>query len=192
MKAINCECVKILGAILLGISGPDSYGNILETAQICYVTNETDKFYLSRETCIGLSLISEQFPSIGEVASSSIVCVPNEHYLSQTKVPFPATEEYRKDIRKWIIKYYSSSTFNVCEHQQLPLMEGPPLMLNIDHDAPPVAIHTPIPVPLHWQEEVKAGLDRDVRIGVLKPVHVGNPVTWCHRMVTCKKKNGNL
>ena len=45
MKAINCQCVKILGAILLRISGPDSYRNILETAQICYVTNETDKFY---------------------------------------------------------------------------------------------------------------------------------------------------
>ena len=26
--------------------------------------------------------------------------------------------------------------------------------------------HTPIPVPLHWQEEVKAGLDRDVNLGV--------------------------
>ena len=71
-------------------------------------------------------------------------------------------------------------------------MEGPPLTLNIDPDAPPVAIHTPIPVPLPWQEEVKAGLDRDVRIGVLEPVPMGNPVTWCHRMVTCKKKNGNL
>ena len=31
-----------------------------------------------------------------------------------------------------------------------------------------------------WQDEVKAGLDRDV-----SPRH---PVTWCHRMVICAKK----
>ena len=36
----------------------------------------------------------------------------------------------------------------------------------------------------------KAGLDRDVPLGVLEPVPVGEPVTWCHRMVICAKKNG--
>jgi hypothetical protein len=53
----------------------------------------------------------------------------------------------------------------------------------VDPDAEPVAHHTPVPVPIHWKEEVKAGLDQDVRLGVLKPVPVGEPVTWCHRMV---------
>ena len=47
--------------------------------------------------------------------------------------------------------------------------------------------HSPIPVPLHWQDEV---LDRDVRLGVLEPVPIGDPVTWCHRMVICAKKTG--
>jgi len=37
---------------------------------------------------------------------------------------------------------------------------------------------------------VKAGLDQDVRLGVLEPVPVGEPVTWCHRMVVCAQKNG--
>jgi len=38
---------------------------------------------------------------------------------------------------------------------------------------------------------VKAGLDRDVRLGVLEPVPVGEPaVTWYHRMVICAKKDG--
>ena len=45
-------------------------------------------------------------------------------------------------------------------------------------------------VPLHWQEDVKANLDRDVRLGVLEPVPTREPVTWCHRMVICAKKNG--
>ena len=75
-----------------------------------------------------------------------------------TELPFPATEEHREDLRKCILEYYRSSTFNVCEHQQLPFSDGPPLTLNIKPDAIPVAIHTPIPVPLHWQDEVKASL----------------------------------
>lgn len=64
------------------------------------------------------------------------------------------------------------------------------MRLMVDPKAKPVAHHNPIPVPLHWQEEVKAGLDQDVSLGVLEPVPVGEPVTWCHRMVVCAKKNG--
>ena len=36
----------------------------------------------------------------------------------------------------------------------------------------------------------KAGLDQDVRLGVLEPVPIGEPVKWCHRMVVCAKMNG--
>ena len=60
----------------------------------------------------------------------------------------------------------------------------------INPQAKPTAYHSPIPIPIHWQDDVKAGLDRDVRLGVLEPVPVGEPVTWCHRMVICAKKNG--
>ena len=45
-------------------------------------------------------------------------------------------------------------------------------------------------VPVYWQEEIKAGLNRDVRLGVIEPVPVGDPVTYCHRMVRCAKKDG--
>ena len=60
----------------------------------------------------------------------------------------------------------------------------------IDPNAKPVAHHNPIPIPLHWQEQVKAGLDQDVALGVIEPMPVGEPVTWCHTMVVCAKKNG--
>ena len=60
----------------------------------------------------------------------------------------------------------------------------------VDPSAEPVTHHTLIPVPIHWQEDVKAGLDQEVSLGVLEPVPVGEPVTWCHRMVVCTKKNG--
>ena len=64
-------------------------------------------------------------------------------------------------------------------------MEGPPMKLMIDPKAEPVAHHSPIPVPIHWQDEVKAGLDRDVRLGVIEPVPIGEPVTWCYM---CKEE----
>ena len=54
-------------------------------------------------------------------------------------------------------------------------MEGPPpLQLNIDPNAKAVAVYTSNPVPLQWQEELKSGLDSDVKIGVLEPVPVGH------------------
>ena len=37
---------------------------------------------------------------------------------------------------------------------------------------------------------MKKSLDQDVRLGVLEEVPIGEPVTWCHRMVVCAKKNG--
>lgn len=45
-----------------------------------------------------------------------------------------------------------------------------------------VAHHTPVPVSLHWQDEVKSGLDKDVKQGVIESVLIGEPVTWCRRM----------
>lgn len=69
------------------------------------------------------------------------------------------------------------------------MMNVPPLRLMVDKDAKPVAFHKPIPVPLHWRDKIKEGIDMDVRLGVIEPVPIGEPVTWCHRMVICAKKN---
>lgn len=60
----------------------------------------------------------------------------------------------------------------------------------VDPTAEPVAHHTPVLVPLHWQESVKAGLDQGIALSVLKPVQVGKAVTCCHPMVIYAKKNG--
>ena len=55
-------------------------------------------------------------------------------------------------------------------------------------DSHPISPSLPYPVPLHWQDAVKADLDRDVHLGVLEQVPIGNPVTWCHQMVICAGK----
>jgi len=38
------------------------------------------------------------------------------------------------------------------------MMEGPPMCLMIDPKAKPITYHSPIPVPIHWQDDMKAGL----------------------------------
>ena len=37
---------------------------------------------------------------------------------------------------------------------------------------------------------MKAGLDQDVRLGVIESVPIGTSVTWCYRVVICAKKTG--
>ena len=71
-------------------------------------------------------------------------------------------------------------------------MQGsPPLRLFMDEKAKPGAVHSPAPVPRHWAQQVQAGLDRDVRLGVIERVPVNVPVTWCSRMFTPPKHDGS-
>ena len=218
MHAANNKGIKILGAAIVRYSGLSDTGQTVETRQITYVTDSSDKIFLSREACEGLGMISPSFPKIGEVQTSAHVigdstgegftptAAINNHGSSNiapcgclkreappsppNKLPFQPTEGNREKLQDFLLDYYKSSTFNTCEHQPLPMMDVPPLKLMVDNNAKPVAFHKAIPVPLHWQSEIKAGLDRDVRLGVLEQVPVGEPVTWCHRMVVCAKKDG--
>ncbi|VDI79213.1 Hypothetical predicted protein [Mytilus galloprovincialis] len=177
-------------------------GRHVETRQMTYVTDNSDKLFISREACIALRMISDSFPTIGEIDDTQqTLGTENSHNItnnigsvnsldttcncSQRKLsppmprnlPYPATEDNLEKIKQFLMDYYKSSTFNTCDHQPLPLMDGPPMRLMVDPEAEPVAHHTPVPVPIHWKEEVKAGLDQDVRLGVLEPV------TWYHKMV---------
>ena len=58
------------------------------------------------------------------------------------------------------------------------MSDAPSLRLHTDPDVTPTAIYTPSVVPCHWVNDVKAGLDRDVRLGVLERVPVNEAVTW--------------
>ena len=62
-------------------------------------------------------------------------------------------------------------------------MHADPLVIVTKPGTTPSASHVPAPVPIHYQTEVKKGLDRDVALGVLEKVPVNTPVEWLHRMV---------
>ena len=110
------------------------------------------------------------------------------------ELPFAAKESNTEKLKEFLLRYYKSSTFNVCPHQPLPLMQGPPLEFRMKPDAKPPAIYTADTVAAHWEKKVKEDIDRDVRLGVLEKVeldmHCGT-VDWCHRMVLGKKSNGD-
>ena len=64
-----------------------------------------------------------------------------------------------------------------------PNMSTVPAHIHLKPDAIPYACHTPIPVPIHYRSDTKAGLDRDVERGIIKPVPIGTPVEWCSPML---------
>ena len=154
MHAANENQITILGAAFLRFSGKTKEAKTIETRQIVYVTDSTSKIFLSREACVTLGIISQKFPTIGEYSigpSVNTLCTfpkreqpppPPKH------PPFPATTENRGRLQQYLLDYYKSSTFNTCEHQPLPMMQGPTMRLMNDTDADPVAVHTPIPVPI--------------------------------------------
>ena len=66
MHAANNKDIRILGAAILRFSGRDKDQNRLETRQVVYVTDSSDKMFLSREACVALGMLSKTFPTIGE------------------------------------------------------------------------------------------------------------------------------
>ena len=106
MRAANNNAINILGAAILRFSGKSPSGKTIETRQVVYVSNSTDRCFMSREGCIALGIISDSFPTIGENPATSscpvmesqnppdTVCKCPKRTLppaKPTKLPFPAT-----------------------------------------------------------------------------------------------------
>ena len=196
-------------------------GEARHTRQLAYVSRHVDQPYLSLSACIDLGMVPASFPEVGVVDDTTVtaqinaIASPMTQQCSNTGVPglsdapcqcptrelpptsqpmLPCapTQENLPILKKYILDRFRSSAFNCCEHQPLPLMDNsPPLRLFVKEDAVPAAIHSPRQVPLHWQSDVKRGLDRDVALGVLERVPVNDPVTWCHPMVVTRKPDGS-
>jgi len=69
-------------------------------------------------------------------------------------------------------------------------MEGEPHHIHLVPNAVSYACHTPASVLKHWEDEVRAQLEEDIKRGVIEPVPAGEPTEWCARMVVVAKKSG--
>ena len=104
--------------------------------------------------------------------------------------PCELIPENREKLERFLKEYYAGSVFNQCGTQRLPEITGPPLKIFVKKNAQPIAVHKPVPVAVHWREEVRKELERDCKLGVLDKVDVNNPADWCHKMVVVPKKTG--
>ena len=198
IKGVKGSELQVLGVLAVEVSAG---GN--KSQQLIYFTRETRQLIISKLCMVQLGLLDKLFPQHqrAEVKVTSKVevgmkakcgcLVRSEVPPLPTELPFPPTRDNLDNIEKWIKTYYASSAFNVCEHQQLQTMAGPPMKVNLKKEIEPVAVHQPIPVPHHWREQVLAGLDRDCNLGVIEPVPTGTPTTWCSRMVVTPKHDGS-
>ena len=209
VNTVTHSSIDLIGGVFVKISTYDSVSNVTRsTRQLCYISRSVRGIYLSEEACSALGYIPETFPNVTAVSSAAedkctntgvgpdslAVCNCPRRTLPPSEpaqLPCAPTEANLPVIKKYILDRYASSAFNCCEKQQLPLMtSAPPLRLFVDNHASPVAALTPSAIPLHWTKDVKAGLDRDVRLGVIEPVPVNTPVRWCSRMVVTPKSDG--
>ena len=219
VNTVTSASVDLIGGLFLNFSSSDTNsGTVRRTRQLCYVSKSVPGIYLSEEACKTLGCLPQNFPTVGQcdtnnsasisgvagitkctntgvVGPNDIPCKCPKRSLPPSDIPdLPCapTVENLPQIKQFILDRFSSSAFNCCEHQPLPLMsDAPPLRLFVDPHATPVAVTSPSVIPHHWVTDVKAGLDRDERLGVIEKVPVNEPVSWCSRMVITPKHDGS-
>lgn len=174
--AANRNSIKVLGAAILLIRGSSKTRDLKETQQLVYVTNTTNQFFLSKGACIesfhqtsrpllgsimkqhhfdfttstsaylNRQSLDEDLPRPGQVICECSKREPSPELPKD--LPYLPTEENRIKLQDYLLQHYKTSAFSTCEHQPLPMMIGPPLALQIQESAEPIAHHTPISVPL--------------------------------------------
>ena len=204
MRGAIREDLGVEGGVICKVSIKDDLAREHSCKLMIYLSKKMTKAFLCREALEQLGIISCHFPnvlvdkacSISGEPEVNIQCTcprrPSEMPPLPTSLPpgLTATETDVLALKEWLLDYYGSTTFNTCEHQPLPMTNCPPLKLFLNPDAKPVAIHKPAVVPIHWQDKVKADLERDIALGVLEKVGPNTPVTWCSRMVVTSKADG--
>jgi hypothetical protein len=157
MNGAGKSDLGVLGAVVMEFSCTGGDGVTHVTRQLCYVCDRVDRVYLSRQALTDLCCISPQFPiphsPATEQTTHSSAAVNNDSPCScptrpASPPPLPTVlppginidhADSVDRLKEWLLQYYKSTTFNTCDHQQLPLMTGSPLELHMDPQASPVA-----------------------------------------------------
>ena len=86
---------------------------------------------------------------------------------------YSATNENVPKLKQYILDQFSSRAFNTSS--PFPAMDTTPAHIHLKPDTTPYTTHTPIPIPFHWEKEIKESLDADVQKGIIEPVLIGEP-----------------
>ena len=200
LTAANGSSIPLLGVIPVKVSMMKDGKQIGESQrELLHISEKLGTTLLSRTLLMNFGSIPKTFPYPPESQEASAVkveglascgCPTRTSAPPPPKLPCEPTVENVPLLEKLLLDHYSSSTFNTCVHQHLPLMDGPDLEIKTDPNAVPTRVRTPATIPIHWMAEVKKGIDKDVELGVLEWVPMNTPETWCSRMVVAPKHNG--
>ena len=203
--------IDVLGVVFVEVRAPGPPATRARLPQQFYVASNVTQTYLSFRCLQDLGVVSEMFPRAGEAwprisgildgnaagkcdyDGVSMCSCPDRELPPRTPAELPCapTEANIPKLEEYIRNRYKASAFNNCCRQKIPTLQGsPPMTLNVSEGIKPVACHKPAAVPLHWQEAVREGLERDVRLGVLERVPLNTPVRWQSRMVCTAKHDG--
>ena len=181
LRVADGRRLTVVGAIpvILNTVGPHQ----ARTRQMLHLVTELKNLFLSKRCLADLNIISPTFPLPNPTAEQERMasldqdedkapcgCKIRTVAPDPPPIPYEPVEENVDKIKEFIVQYYSSSTMNMCSHQRLPEIAGPPLSFQLKEGATPKAVHTPATVPVHWHDKVKEQLDRDVRMGILERV----------------------
>ena len=111
---------------------------------------------------------------------------PRDKVTTPDKLPFPENEENIPQLENWLRNTFKD-VFDI-EQNPLPIMSGKPLHIHISENAVPHANYSPIPVAIHWKEEMKKLLHQFMKQGIIEKVPVGEAPQWIARMLTVRKK----
>ena len=131
---------------------------------------------------------SHTLPTAGAAISCSRPDDTTRILPKPSSIPFSPTEENVDKLESWLRHHFYETTFNT-EKKPLPVMAGKPHHIHLVPNATPHAYHTPATVPRHWEAEVKAQLDEDVKRGVIQPVLPGEATDWNAKMVAGGQKD---
>ena len=214
LSAINCPPEYLIATShkIVGIS--NSNVNIIAalfvkielegrvTRQMVYISSQISGLFLSEESLKGLEVISKYFPQLPETLAATTCQDSMEDggcscpkYANTpdrpAKIPFEPTKANKGKLEKWLRDAFAASSFNQCTHQEMRKLTGAPMEVRIKKGSVPYAVNSPIPVAHHWKAQVKADLERDVRMGIIEPVPQRMLTTWCARMVVAAKPDGS-
>ena len=174
-----CRAIKDLG-VEGGIIAR-AVGMNRSTKLVIYVSAKMEKAFFCREALITLGAIHANFPEIPAswpqdlTASVESSEPPTCHCPRRGQEPLPiptslppdlsTTDENVPALKQWLLDYYGSTTFNVCENQPLPMMKCEPPQLYVktwmlNHYSPQICLS-----PHSLQEKALKDLERDVPIG---------------------------
>ena len=175
----------VLGAVPVVITIGSEDGGSASMRDFLYIVEELSSVFISRDALASLGIIRKEFPKVPNNASLGWVagvqgssadtaidqpCIKPTNFAGDTAdcgcpvrelppepttLPFEPTVENKEKMKQFLVEKYRASTFNTCQHQPLPMMQGPKMELFVLKDACPHAVYQPAVVTVNWEQKVK-------------------------------------